>query len=205
MTFEEIKAKFTTVWKQLEDFIPMGSNKEAERLKWKGLRLEQESIKKLKTSEEVAEEAKSPDEVPEEKVKEMMQLVPIEENMMHAPLEWRLYDTCGVHHAIAKDKEICMLVEKEYPLRKGLAIRMISYKLQVESYSRMANDLILKIYKIASPPRQQVIEFPLAEEVPTASEESCHCQKKRKVTVVKIALPLKSRRNCQSKSDDSYA
>nr|GFB18416.1 hypothetical protein [Tanacetum cinerariifolium] len=25
-----------------------------------------------------------------------------------------------------------------------------------------------------------VIEFPLAEEVPTASEESCHCQKKRK-------------------------
>nr|GFA90229.1 hypothetical protein [Tanacetum cinerariifolium] len=50
-----------------------------------------------------------------------------------------------------------------------------------------------------------VIEFPLAEEVPTASEESCHYQKKRKATVVKIALLLKSRRNCQSKSDDSYA
>nr|GEY11832.1 ribonuclease H-like domain-containing protein [Tanacetum cinerariifolium] len=50
-----------------------------------------------------------------------------------------------------------------------------------------------------------VIEFPLAEEVPTASEESCHCQKKRKATAVKIALLLKSRRNCQSKSDDSYA
>nr|GEW39848.1 hypothetical protein [Tanacetum cinerariifolium] len=33
-----------------------------------------------------------------------------------------------------------------------------------------------------------VIEFPLAEEFPTASEESCHCQKKRKATVVKIAL-----------------
>nr|GFC81903.1 hypothetical protein [Tanacetum cinerariifolium] len=124
-----------------------------------------------KTSEEVAEEAKSPDEVPEEKVKEMMHLVPIEEvyveslqvkhpiidrkNLMHAPVEWKLYDTCGVHHVTAKDKEISMLVEKDYPLRKGLAIGMISYKLQVENYSRMANDLILKIYKIASTPRQQ--------------------------------------------------
>nr|GEZ88020.1 hypothetical protein [Tanacetum cinerariifolium] len=127
------------------------------------------------------------------------------QNLMHAPLEWKLYDTCGVHYVTAKDKEIFMLVEKDYPLRKGLAIGMISYKLQVKNYSRMANDLILKIYKISSTPRQQVIEFPLAEEVPTASEESCHCQKKREATAVKIALLLKSRRNCQSKSDDSYA
>nr|GEX56991.1 hypothetical protein [Tanacetum cinerariifolium] len=45
-----------------------------------------------------------------------------------------------------------------------------------------------------------VIEFPLAEEVPTASEESFHCHKKREATAVKIALLLKSRRNCQSKT-----
>nr|GEV45935.1 putative reverse transcriptase domain-containing protein [Tanacetum cinerariifolium] len=44
------------------------------------------------------------------------------------------------------------------------------------------------------------IEFPLAEEVPTASEESCHCEKKREATTVKIALLLKSRRNFQSKT-----
>nr|GEV40275.1 hypothetical protein [Tanacetum cinerariifolium] len=50
-----------------------------------------------------------------------------------------------------------------------------------------------------------VIEFPLAEEVPTASEESCHCQWKREASAVKIALLSKSRRNCQSKSNDSYA
>nr|GEZ67037.1 hypothetical protein [Tanacetum cinerariifolium] len=77
------------------------------------------------------------------------------QNLMHAPVEWKLYDTCRVHHVTAKDKEIFMLVEKEYPLRKGLDLVMISYKLQVENYSRMANDLILKIYKIASTPRQQ--------------------------------------------------
>nr|GEX91906.1 hypothetical protein [Tanacetum cinerariifolium] len=224
MTFEEIEAKFTT-----------------------------ESVKKLKTSEEVPEDVKTLDEVLEEKVKEMMQLVPIEEvyvealqvkhpiidwkvhtegqrsywkitrlggssasyqffvdmlkhldredlnqlwalmkeslsirpptndkemelwvelkklyepdnedqlwthtqNLMHALVEWKLYDTCGVHHVTSKDKEIFILVEKDYPLRKGLAIGMISYKLQVENYSKMANDLILKIYKIANSPRQQ--------------------------------------------------
>nr|GEW81598.1 hypothetical protein [Tanacetum cinerariifolium] len=75
--------------------------------------------------------------------------------LMHALVEWKLYDTCGDHHVTAKDKEIFMLVEKDYPLRKGLAIMMICYKLQVENYSRMANDLILKIHKIASRPSQQ--------------------------------------------------
>nr|GEV62645.1 hypothetical protein [Tanacetum cinerariifolium] len=157
------------------NFIPMGSKEEAERLKRKGLNLEQESVKKLKTLEKVTEDAKSPDEVPKEKVKEMMQLVPIEEvyvealqvkhpiidrkalvkeslskkqptsdkeielwvelkrlyepddedklwthtqNLMHALVEWKLYDTCGGHHVTAKDKEIFMLVERDYPLRK---------------------------------------------------------------------------------------
>nr|GEX36656.1 putative ribonuclease H-like domain-containing protein [Tanacetum cinerariifolium] len=53
---------------------------EAERFKRKGPRLEQESVKKLKTSEEV----KATEEVPEEKVKEMMQLVPVEEVYVEA-------------------------------------------------------------------------------------------------------------------------
>nr|GEV04586.1 hypothetical protein [Tanacetum cinerariifolium] len=158
MTFEEVEAKFNSVWKQIEDFIPMGSKEEAERIKRKGLSLKQESAKKFKPLEEVTEEAKSPDEVPEEKIKEMMQL-----NLMHAPVEWKLYDSCRVHHVTTKDKEIFMLVEKDYPLRKGLALVMISYKLQVENYSRMANDLILKIYKIASTPRQQVASEEVVE------------------------------------------
>nr|GEY96936.1 hypothetical protein [Tanacetum cinerariifolium] len=70
-------------------------------------------------------------------------------------IKWKLYNLCGVHQVTAKDKDIFMLVEKDYPLRKGLAIVMISYKLQVETYSKMANELVLKIYKIASTPRQQ--------------------------------------------------
>nr|GEU45468.1 hypothetical protein [Tanacetum cinerariifolium] len=76
------------------------------------------------------------------------------QNLMHAPVEWKLYDTCEVQHVISRDQEIFMLVE-DYPLRKGLAIVMISYKLQVENYSQMANDLILKIHKIANNSRHQ--------------------------------------------------
>nr|GEW61155.1 hypothetical protein [Tanacetum cinerariifolium] len=134
-----------------------------------------DNAKKMKTSKEVSKED----------LKQMMQLVPVEElwtlvretlsirqatsdkekelwvklkrlyepdvedqlwtytqALMHDPVEWRLYDTCGVHHVLSRDQEIFMLVEKDYPLRKELAIVMIRNKLQVENYSQMASDLI---------------------------------------------------------------
>nr|GFD16458.1 hypothetical protein [Tanacetum cinerariifolium] len=47
MTLKEIKEKFDSVWKKIQDFDPIGSKEEAERFKRKGLRLEQESVKKL--------------------------------------------------------------------------------------------------------------------------------------------------------------
>nr|GEZ99485.1 hypothetical protein [Tanacetum cinerariifolium] len=159
MTFEEVEAKFNSVYKQMEDFIPM---------------------------EEVIEEAKSNDEIPEEKIKEMMQLIPIEEvyvedlQVKHLIIDWKVHKkgqrsywkiirsilasdqpqatkrwSSRVHQVTAKDKEIFILVEKVYPLRKGLALVMICYKLQLENFSHMANDLVLKIYKIANSLRQQ--------------------------------------------------
>nr|GEV42627.1 copia protein [Tanacetum cinerariifolium] len=267
---------------------------ETERFKRKGLILEQENVKKLKTSEEV----KVTEEVPKDKVKEMMQLVPVKEiyvealqvkhpiidwkvhtegqrsywkiirlggssasyqffvdmlkhfdrddlnqlwglvketliikpatsdkekelwvelkrlfepdvkdylwthtqNLMHAPVEWKLYDTCWVHHVSTKDQDIFMLIEKDYPLRKGLAIVMISYKLQVENYSQMENNLIIKIYKIANSPRQQSIptssdEFPLPEQLPTANEDKFPLLIQSDATAIKLALLLKSRNN----------
>nr|GFA68279.1 retrovirus-related Pol polyprotein from transposon TNT 1-94 [Tanacetum cinerariifolium] len=83
------------------------------------------------------------------------QLWTLTQNFMHAPVEWKLYDLSGVHHLTAKDKEIFMLVEKDYPLRKGLALVMISYKLQVENYSQTAEDFIRKIYNIANTPSSE--------------------------------------------------
>nr|GEU71141.1 putative ribonuclease H-like domain-containing protein [Tanacetum cinerariifolium] len=141
-------------------------------------RLQEQIDAQLKSSEEVVEEAKSTDEIPKEKIKEMMQLIPIEEvyvealQVKHPIIDWKVHkegqrsywkiirlggsSACyQVHQVTAKDKEIFMLVEKDYPLKKGLALVMICYKLQVENFSQMANDLVLKIYKIANSPRQQ--------------------------------------------------
>nr|GEY01095.1 hypothetical protein [Tanacetum cinerariifolium] len=56
MTFKEVEEKFNSVCKQMEDFIPMGSKEEAERIKRKGINLEQESSKKQKSSKEITEE-----------------------------------------------------------------------------------------------------------------------------------------------------
>nr|GEW12072.1 hypothetical protein [Tanacetum cinerariifolium] len=170
MTFKEMEAKFNSVWKQMEDFILMGSKEEAERIKRKGINLGQGSEKKKKTLKEVTEEAQPPEEHldredlnqlwrqvkktlsnrPPTSDKEMELWVELNrmyepdkedqlwthtQNFMHAPVDWKLYDSCGVHHVTSKDKEIFMLVEKDYPLRKGLALVMICNKLQVENFS----------------------------------------------------------------------
>ncbi|GJS16542.1 hypothetical protein Tco_0411014 [Tanacetum coccineum] len=65
---------------------------------------------------------------------------------MHDPLTWRLYDICGVHH-VSTDKghDIFMLVEKDYPLTRGLLTLMLCNKLQVDQYSEMADELLRKI------------------------------------------------------------
>nr|GEV38840.1 putative ribonuclease H-like domain-containing protein [Tanacetum cinerariifolium] len=113
MTFEEIEAKFTTVWKQIRNFIPMGSKEEAKRFKRKGIRFDQESMKKLKTSKEVPEEVKTPDEVPEEKVKEMMQPVPIKEHLDREDLNqlWALVKESLNIRPASSDKEMELWVE----------------------------------------------------------------------------------------------
>nr|GFB62151.1 hypothetical protein [Tanacetum cinerariifolium] len=236
MSFEEIEAKFAQVWKRIEDFTPMGSKEEAERAKRKGIILEKEQVKKQKSSEEAPESKTPTEEVSEDKIKEMMQLVPVEDvyvqalQVKHPIIDWKVHSegernywqiirlggssACyqffvdllrqldredlnqlwalvkeylsirpasndkemdGVHHVTAKDKEIFMLVEKDYPLRKGLALVMISYRHQVKNHSQMAKDLIKKIYNIANTPRKQresshwQYKFPQpVEGVPTA-------------------------------------
>nr|GEU79841.1 hypothetical protein [Tanacetum cinerariifolium] len=87
MTLEEIKEKFDLVWKQMQDFIPMGSKEEGERFKRKGLRLEHDSAKKVKTLEEVTEK----------NLKEMMRLIPVEEvyvealQVKHPIIDWEVH------------------------------------------------------------------------------------------------------------------
>ncbi|GKD75577.1 hypothetical protein Tco_1333859, partial [Tanacetum coccineum] len=51
MTFEQIEEKFIPVWEKLQDFVPMNSKLESERLKRPGIQLDREGVKKLKTTE----------------------------------------------------------------------------------------------------------------------------------------------------------
>ncbi|GJZ13786.1 hypothetical protein Tco_0549016 [Tanacetum coccineum] len=75
---------------------------------------------------------------------------------MHDPLTWKLYDTCGVHH-VSTDRghDIFMLVEKDYPLTRGILTLMLCNKLQVDQYSEMANELLKKIFILANRQRQR--------------------------------------------------
>nr|GEX39792.1 retrovirus-related Pol polyprotein from transposon TNT 1-94 [Tanacetum cinerariifolium] len=123
MTLEEIKEKFDPVWKQFQDFISIGSKQEAARFKRKGVRLEQDSFKKLKTSKEVLEE----------KLKEIMELIPVEEvyvealQVKHLIIDWELWalvkETLNIRLATS-DKEMELWVElkrlDEFPLPEQL-------------------------------------------------------------------------------------
>nr|GFB19267.1 hypothetical protein [Tanacetum cinerariifolium] len=86
MTLEQIKEKFIPVWKQFEDFVHMDLKEEGERVKRQGLKINQGSSKRMKTSEDVSEED----------IKEMMQLVPLEEvyvealQVKHPIIDWEI-------------------------------------------------------------------------------------------------------------------
>nr|GEU99390.1 kinase [Tanacetum cinerariifolium] len=119
---------------------------------------------------------------------------------MHAPVEWKLYDSCGVHHVTFKDQEIFILVEKDYLLRKALALVMICYKLQVKNYSKMANDLVLKIHNIASSPtgasslgKDYWNKMHKAFLLPV---KTSHCQKKFPLLVKKVSLAEEKKCHC---------
>ncbi|GKB15434.1 hypothetical protein Tco_0849357 [Tanacetum coccineum] len=46
-------------------------------------------------------------------------------------IEWRLYDSCGVHSLMLEEVRIHMLVEKKYPLPQDTVTRMLRWKLHV--------------------------------------------------------------------------
>ncbi|GJX37215.1 hypothetical protein Tco_0250518 [Tanacetum coccineum] len=72
-------------------------------------------------------------------------------------ITWRLYDTCRVHHVSTKDGiYIYMLVEKEYPLSRGVLTQMLAANLLVEQNNEMSRELLRKIFMMAERPRRSV-------------------------------------------------
>ncbi|GKD39889.1 hypothetical protein Tco_1260096 [Tanacetum coccineum] len=143
-SFDEIKNLFETKIRRVHTFVPIES--EIERVIPKLAagsskrdaeeELDQESSKRQKTGEssELAEEPRD---------KEANELL---------------------HHlSTEKGIDICMLIEKEYPLSKGTLTQMLVAKLLVEQDNEMSKELFRKIFMQVERPRDEVFRRILLE------------------------------------------
>ncbi|GJZ66632.1 hypothetical protein Tco_0623328, partial [Tanacetum coccineum] len=140
MSYDDIRPIFEKVWDQIHSFVPMDSEEEVQRLKRASQDAEAKPAKRQRTEEvleSVQEQEPKIDELSQEQLNQILIIVPDE-----------------VHHvSTEKSQDIFMLVEKDYPLTKGLATLMLSNKLRVDQQSEMADELLTKIYNIANKPR----------------------------------------------------
>nr|GEV53696.1 retrovirus-related Pol polyprotein from transposon TNT 1-94 [Tanacetum cinerariifolium] len=76
---------------------------------------------------------------------------------MHYPITWKLYTNYGVDQvsSITRRHDMFMLTKKDYPLLNGVMTLMLSAKLQVEEDSKMARDLVMKIFMEANKPKRK--------------------------------------------------
>ncbi|GKC01862.1 hypothetical protein Tco_0993472 [Tanacetum coccineum] len=129
MSYDDIRPIFEKVWDQIHSIVPMDSEEEVPRLKRVGQDVEAKPAKRQRTEEvlesvqEQTDEELKTDELSQEQLNQM------------------------------KGQDIFMLVEKEYPLTKGLATLMLVNKLRVDQHSEMVDELLAKIYNIANKPR----------------------------------------------------
>ncbi|GJX30261.1 hypothetical protein Tco_0238340 [Tanacetum coccineum] len=59
-------------------------------------------------------------------------------------LDWKMYDSCGVHSLRMKHMHIHMLVEKRYPFTPATITDMLNKKLQCEHFSKMGRIVGIK-------------------------------------------------------------
>ncbi|GJY87618.1 hypothetical protein Tco_0502246 [Tanacetum coccineum] len=177
-SFDEIKNLFKTTMRRVHTFVPMESESErvipvlaAESSKTDTEEeLVQESSKRKKIGESsepsLVKEKFTSTEPTEDKERELW----VELKRLFEPdaddelwkshkhifdVTWRLYDTCGVHYVSTKDRmDIYMLVEKEYPLSRGVLTQMLVAKLLVEQDSEMSRELLRKIFMQVERPRR---------------------------------------------------
>ncbi|GJR43085.1 hypothetical protein Tco_1311188 [Tanacetum coccineum] len=62
-------------------------------------------------------------------------------------LEWKLYDSCGVHSLMMQHMHIYMLVEKKYPFAPLTLSMMLEKNLQIDYESEIAYQLCKLIMK----------------------------------------------------------
>nr|GEV59108.1 hypothetical protein [Tanacetum cinerariifolium] len=173
LPFEEIKELFEATMRRIQDFFPMERKSDKETDEASGLVQEQPVEKEKELSQEdlqqlmiiapeqgmniEALQVKYPiidREIYTKDSRKYWKIVRTgnhTETYMHDPLKWRLYDTCGVPHVSTESGHaIFMLVEKDYPLTKGLMTVMLVNKRQVDEFFEMENELLRKNFILAN-------------------------------------------------------
>nr|GEZ70893.1 putative zinc finger, CCHC-type, retrotransposon Gag domain protein [Tanacetum cinerariifolium] len=200
MTLKEIKEKFDPVWKQIQDFIPIGSKEEAERFKRK------------------------------EKVKEMMQLVPVEEvyvealQVKHPIIDWKVH-TEGqrsywkiirlggssvsyqffvdmLKHFDREDlNQLWGLVKETLSIRPATSDKEMELWLEHQVQERIVRNKMHKAFPLPVKTSHCQKKFPLlVKKVPPAEEKRCHCCEVSTATKVK-----ESNYNCNIMYKDSLS
>nr|GEW45129.1 hypothetical protein [Tanacetum cinerariifolium] len=194
MTLEEIKEKFDLVWKQIQEFIPIHSKEKSERLKRKGIRFEQDSAKKLKTSLEV----------PKEKLKEIIELIPVEEvyvealQVKHPITDWEVHtegernywkitrlegSTASyqffvdlLKHFDREDlTQLWALVKESLSIRPATSDKELELWVELKRLNKMH-----KAFPLSVKSSHCQNKFPLlVRKVPPTEDKRCHCQEDR--------------------------
>ncbi|GJT00645.1 ribonuclease H-like domain-containing protein [Tanacetum coccineum] len=118
-----------------EDFISIGSTEDErliKRINEKGIDSSMDQMVKEESKEVIKEESKE-----EEKIYRKRK------NLDWNIVSWKLHGSLGVHTLVIEaGLVIHMLVEKKYPLRKKVLLKMLELKLEYEEDSTMALELI---------------------------------------------------------------
>nr|GEV28933.1 hypothetical protein [Tanacetum cinerariifolium] len=188
-TFEEVEAKFKTVWEQFEGGVFKISKEEAVWLKRKGIRLKQEEVKKMKTLEEVPEEVyvealqvKHPIidwKVQTEGQRTYWKITRLggssasyqffTDLLKHLDRDdlnqlWILVKETLSKRPLTSDKEMELWVElsrfgEGLPSKEGSSTCDDQLQALSGELLTYGNDLVLKIYKIANSPRHKGTKF----------------------------------------------
>ncbi|GKF47740.1 hypothetical protein Tco_0137542, partial [Tanacetum coccineum] len=160
LSFNEIKELFEITMTRVKDFVPIGSDRLVPMISTRSSKRTAET--EVEHEGLVKERFSSTNPTDDKERALWVELKRLFEpdtddilwklqRYMHDPLTWRLYDTCGVHH-VSTDRgyDIFMLVEKDYPLSKGVLMLMLVNKLLVEQSLEMENELLKKIFILAN-------------------------------------------------------
>nr|GEU72214.1 ribonuclease H-like domain-containing protein [Tanacetum cinerariifolium] len=157
--FDSIQEMFDKAFKRVNTYEDFRTKLVEGKEKRAGTKLEQEITKKQKVEDDKEEDLKDLYKLVKARygstrpVKNMDYLLWSDMKIMFEPhvenevwklqkgyevLEWKLYESCGVHSLMMQSMQIYMLVEKKYPLTSPTLSMMMKKKLQIDYESKMA-------------------------------------------------------------------